>query len=76
MQDGSNLIWIIVAIGAILFIANLFILVWAMYDAESRGKSGCLVALLILILHIPGLIIWLLIRPEKKTGHHDQPKVP
>ena len=73
MQDGSNLIWIFVAIGAILFVINLFILVWAMHDAESRGKSGCLVALLILILHIPELIIWLLIRPEKKIDNRDQP---
>lgn len=43
-------------------------IVWAYRDAEARGKSGCLVALLVLLLPLPvGLIAWLVFRPEKKT---------
>lgn len=37
---------------------------WAVGDAEKRGKSGCLVALLFFLLPWPvGLVIWLLVRP-------------
>ncbi|MCA9929949.1 MAG: hypothetical protein KC419_15805 [Anaerolineales bacterium] len=47
-----------------IFIGSVF---WAYQDAENRGKSGCLVALLVLIATWPiGLIIWLLIRPGDK----------
>lgn len=35
-----------------------------MGDAEARGKPGCLVVLLVLLLNFPGLLIWLLFRPE------------
>ena len=42
-------------------------IVWAYGDAERRGKSGWLVALLVLLLSWPvGLIIWLIFRPEEK----------
>jgi hypothetical protein len=45
-------------------------IVWAYNDAESRGKSGCLVALLVFLLTWPvGLIIWLLIRPTEKQPY-------
>ena len=75
MQDGSDLLWIVLVciIGMIYLAATIWLLVWVMQDAESRAKSGCLVVLLVLFLHIPGLLIWLLIRPEKKIGHRDQP---
>jgi hypothetical protein len=39
--------------------------IWGATDASSRGKSGCLVLLLFLFLGPVGVIIWLLIRPEK-----------
>jgi len=40
--------------------------IWAFVDAQNRGKSGCLVAVLVLILPWPvGLIVWLLIRPSR-----------
>lgn len=38
--------------------------IWAATDASERGKSGCLVFLLIFLLGPVGLIIWLLIRPN------------
>ena len=46
----------------IVYVASI---VWAYGDAEARGKSGCLVALLVLLLTWPvGLIAWIIFRPE------------
>lgn len=61
---------IIITIFVLLFVGGILSLIiwsiiWAYSDAEKRGKSGCLVALLVFLLPWPvGLIIWLLIRPE------------
>lgn len=55
-------------IGVLLAIFVSFILsVWVMNDAKDRGKPGCLVALMVLSLNFPGLLIWLIFRPEKKS---------
>ncbi len=51
-----------------LFVLYVWSIVWAYGDAESRGKSGCLVALLVMFLTWPiGLIAWLVFRPEGTT---------
>jgi hypothetical protein len=39
-------------------------IVWAAFDASSRGRSGCLVGLLVFVLGPLGLILYLLLRPE------------
>ncbi|MCC6152518.1 MAG: hypothetical protein IT367_02100 [Candidatus Hydrogenedentes bacterium] len=50
----------------LVFVIYIGSVIWAFADARSRGKSGILVALLVLILVWPvGLIIWLLIRPSR-----------
>ncbi|MFW5942188.1 MAG: hypothetical protein ACOCXI_10330 [Chloroflexota bacterium] len=68
MEDaGMGIIPTIIALFITLPLLAVFIwsIVWAYNDAERRGKSGCLVALLVFLLTWPvGLIIWLLIRPE------------
>ena len=47
-----------------LYIWSIF---WAYGDGERRGKSGCLVALLVMLLSWPlGLIVWLIFRPEER----------
>ncbi|NUM53893.1 MAG: hypothetical protein HUU46_09645 [Candidatus Hydrogenedentes bacterium] len=52
----------------IVFIVYIGSVIWAFSDAQQRGKSGCLVALLVLLLVWPvGLIIWLLIRPGSRA---------
>ncbi len=53
-----------------LLLLGLFIwsIIWAYGDAEDRGKSGCLVALLVALLSWPvGLIMWLVFRPDKTS---------
>ncbi len=55
----------IAAFGLISFALYLISIFWAYGDAESRGKSGCLVALMVAFLSWPiGLIAWLALRPE------------
>lgn len=50
-----------------IFVVYLYSIFWAYGDAEKRGKSGCLVALLVFLVSWPvGLIIWLIFRPEEK----------
>ncbi|HRI88371.1 MAG TPA: hypothetical protein PLJ47_09305 [Candidatus Hydrogenedentes bacterium] len=49
-----------------IYIASV---IWSYTDAERRGKSGILVALLVLLLVWPaGLIVWLLIRPNGRRS--------
>ena len=50
----------------LIFVIYIGSVIWAFADAQYRGKSGCLVALLVLLLVWPvGLVIWLLIRPSR-----------
>ena len=68
MDDGTIFGAILaICIGLPMFVLFILSIFWAYNDAEKRGKSGCLVALLVFLLTWPvGLIIWLLIRPGDK----------
>ena len=60
--SGFGLITIIV--GILLLIFWGWSVVWAYYDARRRGKTGWLVALMVLLMIWPiGLVLWLLLRP-------------
>lgn len=51
-------------IALILLVIQIGVLIWVYTDAERRGKSGCLVMLLVFFLAFPaGLIAWLIFRP-------------
>ena len=64
---GSALVITSICLGLVFAIVFLWSVIWAYNDAERRGKSGCLVALLVFLLSWPvGLIIWLVFRPEEK----------
>ncbi|MFU8771150.1 MAG: hypothetical protein ACNA8H_01885 [Anaerolineales bacterium] len=67
MDLGETFRVIFVAIPVLLLVSLPIISAfWAMGDAERRGKSGCLVALLVLLLAWPaGLIVWLVFRPPE-----------
>ncbi|SIT77381.1 hypothetical protein [Pontibacter indicus] len=61
---GLGLIGIIVGIVLLVFI--FWSVIWSYQDARRRGKSPWLVALMVLLMVWPvGLIIWLLLRPQK-----------
>ena len=69
---GINLLYLVlmVCVGLPFFILYIGSIIWAYSDAEKRGKSGCLVALLVFLATWPvGLIIWLLIRPHEKSPY-------
>lgn len=70
--NGADAVGIIVIlIGAVfglaMFVIYIASIIWAFGDAQARGKSGCLVALLVALASWPiGLIIWLVARPDNK----------
>ncbi len=53
------------AIAGVFFtVVYVYSIVWAYSDAETRGSSGILVALLVALVQWPiGLILWLVFRP-------------
>ena len=64
MNTGSTIVLGgVLAIGfLVLFVGSI---VWAFQDAETRGKSGCLVAILVAFVSWPlGLVAWLIFRPD------------
>jgi len=52
----------------VLFIIGILLCIWVYRDAESRGMSGVLWLIIVLLFNIVGLIIYLVVRKEKKTG--------
>jgi len=60
---------ICIIVGILLFIIWILICVWVYRDAESRGMSGVLWLLIVLITSIVGLIIYVIIREDKKPRH-------
>jgi hypothetical protein len=57
--------------GAVLLIANV---VWGFRDGRRRGRSGFLVAMLVLWTFPLGVLLWLLFRPgivEEPTSRGD-----
>jgi len=57
--------------GLALLAIGIWILVWVYNDAEKRGLSGALWVVLVIVLHLLGLIIYLIVRsshPERAPG--------
>ena len=66
-DSAFPIIIIIIAVicGLLFFAIYIASLVWVYRDAESRGKSGILVALLVAFISWPiGLIVWLIVRDK------------
>lgn len=68
-MDSSDSTLPVIAIIVSLIIGLLFLvlyiasIVWVYRDAERRGKSGIVVALLVAFISWPiGLLVWLLVR--------------
>lgn len=62
---GFGILALMIAIGVLWFVVAILIAVWVYRDAESRGESGALWLIIVLITGIIGLIIWLIIRGDK-----------
>lgn len=66
-DGGMGAVAIIIAliVGLIFFAIYIASLVWVYRDANRRGKSGILVALLVALISWPiGLLVWLLVRDK------------
>jgi len=63
----AEVIGALIGITFVLAIIVLYIgsIIWAFGDAQARGKSGCLVALIVAFLQWPfGLLAWIVFRPR------------
>jgi len=49
------------------FVIAILLCIWVYRDAESRGMNGALWLIIVLIGSIIGLIVYLIVRKEKKT---------
>lgn len=67
MDEGLGLLgYTLIALGAAVLLGlMIWSLIWVYRDAEERGKSGCLVALLVCFVSWPlSLVAWIVFRPE------------
>jgi RNA polymerase subunit RPABC4/transcription elongation factor Spt4 len=68
MDIGSIVLTIIAFIGAVLAAFWLTLIIWAFRDMRSRSRdifAQILAAMLVTILNLPGLLIYLLMRPKE-----------
>ena len=62
---GGILLAIFAVLALVVFGLWVWSIVWAYRDAEKRGKSGVLVALLVAFLSWPvSIVLWLVFRPD------------
>jgi ribosomal protein L40E len=74
MNDGGRIVGLLcmlVVAGAFL-LTLILMLVWVANDAQRRGQSGCLWVLVILMLHLPGLLLYLAMRPPLRMDEDDE----
>jgi ribosomal protein S27AE len=65
-MDGLSWIpWVIIVPLVLWLVIGILILSWVYQDAESRGMSGVLWALIILVLNVIGLILYLIVRESR-----------
>lgn len=55
----------LIVIPFIFFAIIMYLAIWVYRDAEKRGQEPALWLLVFLVGNIFGLILWLILRPEK-----------
>jgi hypothetical protein len=62
---GAVAVIIVILLCLVFFAIYIASLVWVYRDANRRGKSGILVALLVALISWPiGLLVWVLVRDK------------
>jgi putative membrane protein len=61
------------AIPIIWFIIAIMLCIWVYRDAESRGMSGALWLIIVLITGLLGLVIYLIVRKDKTQAKAPPP---
>jgi hypothetical protein len=69
MFPRASFVFILLPI--IFFTITLYLAIWIYRDAEKRGQEPALWLLIFLVSNIFGLIIWLILRPEKIRSGED-----
>ncbi len=69
-SGGEDLVGLIMLGISVLCVLGVFLIyvlsvIWCTLDARKRGKSGCLVFILVAFFWPIGLLIWLVARPPK-----------
>ena len=67
-QSVSMILMVVLGLVSLAFFGvYIWSVIWSYADAEKRGKSGCLVALLVAFASWPlGLLIWFVARPDER----------
>lgn len=58
----------VILIPIVWIIISILLCIWVYKDAEARGESAVLWLIVVLITGIIGLIVWLVVRPDKKAS--------
>jgi len=64
---GLGFVGLLCLVPLIWFIIAILLCIWVYRDAESRGMSGVLWLIIVLIAGLIGLIIYLIVRKEKRS---------
>jgi heme/copper-type cytochrome/quinol oxidase subunit 2 len=67
---------LILLIPVVWFIVAILLCIWVYRDAKSRGMNGALWLIIVLIAGIIGLIIYIVVREEKKQPAAQPPAPP
>lgn len=59
-----------------LWVIFILIAVWVYRDAESRGMSGALWLIIVILLGLIGLIVYLIVRSDHPVGGYPAPYAP
>jgi hypothetical protein len=74
LVPAAYVVGMLIAFVALLALLALYpaSIIWAYRDANSRGKPGWVLALIVAFAYWPfGLLVWLLFRPEKTLGYRN-----
>jgi len=64
---------VIMAFIGLWFVVGILICLWVYNDAKSRGMEGALWVLIVLIANVLRLIIYLVVREERRPYHQVSP---
>lgn len=70
--ESLFLVWYLIC-GVIWFILWIIVAIWVYRDAESRGMSGALWLIIVILLGLIGLIVYVVVRTDRpQYGYYPQ----
>jgi len=62
-------------LGILWFAISIFLCIWVYRDAQSRGMDGVLWLIIVLFANVVGLIVYLIVREEKRPEQLARPSI-